>query len=409
MDRESATCTPGLKLRNTVSMALHDRGNWAYVFTVAAGYVSILLAGPGRFSPGTMALLLAMGAAYIGVGVFVFTWISQQATPLTLALYFGFQAVWSALIIYFGQAVGFISIIIMPLASHAVMALPRRWMIAACALVLACFALAIGLLSGSLASSITAAVSMGAGTVFVIVFTQVALNEQRARAEVERLAAELTDANQKLREYAAQAEELATTRERNRLAREIHDSLGHYLTVINMQLEAARTVLDSNPSRAADALSKAQSLAKEGLADVRRSVAALRASPMESSPLTEAVAALAEECRTAGIRTDFSVKGAPRSLSPQAELTLYRATQEGLTNVRKHAHASHAEVMLDYADAERVRLVVKDNGVGGNKADGGFGLVGVRERVQLLGGRVRVESGTGQGFLLEVELPATDE
>lgn len=176
-----------------------------------------------------------------------------------------------------------------------------------------------------------------------------------------------------------------------------------------VQLEAARTVLDSHPSRAADALSKAQSLAKEGLADVRRSVAALRASPMESRPLTEAVAALADECRTAGIRTDFSVEGAPRSLSPQAELTLYRATQEGLTNVRKHAHASHAEVVLDYADAECVRLVVKDNGVGGNKAAVGFGLVGVRERVQLLGGRVRVESGTGQGFLLEVELPTTDE
>jgi signal transduction histidine kinase len=171
------------------------------------------------------------------------------------------------------------------------------------------------------------------------------------------------------------------------------------------QIDSPRAVLDNNPSRAADALNKAQSLAREGLADVRRSVAALRASPMESRPLTEAVAALAEECRTAGIRTDFSVTGAPRSLSPQAELTLYRAVQEGLTNVRKHAHASHAEVVLDYVDADCVRLVVKDNGVGGNTADGGFGLVGVRERVQLLGGQVRVQTETGQGFMFEVELP----
>lgn len=162
-------------------------------------------------------------------------------------------------------------------------------------------------------------------------------------------------------------------------------------------------MLDNNPSRAADALNKAQSLAREGLADVRRSVAALRASPIESRLLT--VAALAEECRTAGIRTDFSVTGAPRSLSPQAELTLYRAVQEGLTNVRKHAHASHAEVVLDYVDADCVRLVVKDNSVGGNTADGGFGLVGVRERVQLLGGQVRVQTETGQGFMFEVERP----
>lgn len=398
-----------MKLRHIVNVALHDRGNWAFALTIAAGYVSVLLAGPGRFSPAALALLAGAGVVYVVAGVFVFAWISWQPTPLNLALYFGFQALWSSLIIYWGQAVGFLSIIIMPLASHAAMLLPRRWMIAACALVLACYALVIGLLSDSLASSLTAAISMVAGTLFVVVFTQVALNERRARDEVERLAVELSGANQKLREYAAQVEELATARERNRLAREIHDSLGHYLTVINVQLEAARAVSGSDPSRAADALSKAQSLAREGLADVRRSVAALRASPMESRPLPEAVSALAEECRAAGIRTDFSVNGEPRPLAPQAELTLYRAAQEGLTNIRKHAHASHAEVSLDYIDADCVRLTVKDNGVGslaaGHNADGGFGLIGVRERAQLLGGQVRIQTEMGQGFALEVELP----
>ncbi|MBM4422085.1 MAG: sensor histidine kinase [Chloroflexi bacterium] len=212
-----------------------------------------------------------------------------------------------------------------------------------------------------------------------------------------------------MREYAAQAEELATARERNRLAREIHDGLGHYLTVINVQIEAARAVMESDAARAASALSKAQSLAKEGLADVRRSVAALRASPIENRPLAEAIAALVEECRAAGLRADFLVNGATRRLAPQAELTLYRAAQEGLTNVRKHAHASFVSVTLDYDDPARVRLTVKDNGGGGGNANGGFGLIGVRERAQLLGGQMKMDTGMGEGFALEVELPTNDE
>ena len=244
-----------------------------------------------------------------------------------------------------------------------------------------------------------------AALAFAVAFSQIAVNAQRARADKERLAAELGEANRKLREYAAQVEELATTKERNRLARDIHDSLGHYLTVINVQLEAARAVLDSDRPRALDALAKAQALTKDGLAEVRRSVAALRAAPTESRPLPEAVAALADETQAAGIATELAVLGTPRQLAPQAELTLYRAAQEGLTNLRKHAHASRADLTLDYRADATVRLVVRDNGVGAGAADGGFGLLGVRERAQLLGGAARVRTAAGQGFTLDVEVP----
>jgi signal transduction histidine kinase len=204
-----------------------------------------------------------------------------------------------------------------------------------------------------------------------------------------------------------QVEELATAKERNRLAREIHDSLGHYLTVINVQIEAARAVIGNDPPRALDALRKAQSLAQEGLADVRRSVAALRASPTEDRPLPEALAALAAENRASGLLTELAVTGAPRPLPPQTELTLYRAMQEGLTNIRKHARAARVDITLDYGDNERVRLVVHDNGVGDSPdgRPGGYGLLGVRERTHLLGGEVRIRSAEGQGFTLEVELP----
>jgi signal transduction histidine kinase len=103
----------------------------------------------------------------------------------------------------------------------------------------------------------------------------VAVREQRGRAEVQRLADELGVANRQLREYAGQVEELAAARERNRMAREIHDTLGHYLTAVNMQLEAARALLATDPEKAADGMSKALALTHEGLADVRRSVATL--------------------------------------------------------------------------------------------------------------------------------------
>ena len=194
--------------------------------------------------------------------------------------------------------------------------------------------------------------------------------------------------------------------ERNRLAREIHDSLGHYLTVVNVQLEAARAVLESDSDQALDALNKAQTLTKEGLSEVRRSVAALRASPIEGKSLPELIGGLVGECRVAGLIAEFTVSGEHRSLSIPQKHTLFRAAQEGLTNVRRHARASRVDVLLGYESENKVRLHIEDNGVGTdpNELESGFGLLGIQERVQLLGGTVRLESVPNQGFVLEVEV-----
>jgi signal transduction histidine kinase len=239
----------------------------------------------------------------------------------------------------------------------------------------------------------------GTGIVFVVVFTRVAASEREARRE-------LAEANTRLRERAAQIEDLAITKERNRLAREIHDSLGHYLTVVNVQISAAQTILDHDRTRALDHLTKAQTLTQEGLAEVRHSVAALRASPTESRPLPEALAQLAEQWNAAGLRVKFAVAGTIRPLTPQANLTLYRAAQEALTNVGKHAHATSVDLYLDYQDERLVLLQITDDGLGSTNSEGGFGLLGVRERVQLLSGAVRVRTEAGKGFSLQVSLPA---
>lgn len=222
----------------------------------------------------------------------------------------------------------------------------------------------------------------------------------------EERAHELLDqTNHKLTEYATQVEELATVKERNRLAREIHDNLGHYLTAVNMQIEAALAVMESDRPRAKVSLTKAQTLTKEGLAEIRRSIAALRAAPTEDRPLHEAITLLVEENRAAGLDIHYQVEGSIRPCSAQVEMTLYRTAQEGLTNIRKHAQATHAELELNYRSDQRVSLKVQDNGEGKAVSKGGFGLVGIEERVKLLGGSVKVDAIQGQGFTLQVEIP----
>jgi signal transduction histidine kinase len=293
-------------------------------------------------------------------------------------------------------------ILLMPVAGQS-MALPWWGTILACA----------GLLAGTAVvfkqdltweSTLITMSGIATGMAFVLIFTRIALREVEARQEIERLAAELRQANRQLREYAVQAEELAVTQERNRMAREIHDTLGHYLTIINVQLGAGQAVLAQDPEKARRAMQKAQKLAQDGLADVRRSIASLRGSVVEQ-PLPQALADLLAETQAAGIVAELDVLGEPRPLDPRAHLTLYRAAQEGLTNTRKHASASRVDLTLDYRQPEQVSLHVVDNGVGAARAGDGFGLMGLRERVQLLDGSLAVETAVGRGFALHVQVP----
>jgi len=376
-------------------------GDIPFAVAVLAGYVATLT-GSERFTLREALLLILLGVVYLSIGIYGFALCERLGSLRAHAVYFVVQIPLGATLLYLSRGQGWLCIL--PLASQSV-ALPRRGTVIVSALVLAASVLPFGLQGGwALVGRIVA--PFLAGIVFVVLFTELAVSEQRARAKMEQLAAELGEANAKLRDYALQAEELAAAEERNRLAREIHDTLGHYLTAINVQLEAARVVLESDRARALDALNKAQTLAKEGLADIRRSVATLRATPTESRPLPEVIQTLAEECRAAGISTDLVVGGSYRALRPQADLTLYRAAQEGLTNVRRHAHASQVRITLDYSAAGMVRLTVEDNGSGAAETKGGgFGLLGIRERAQILGGQVRVHSQPGQGFILEVEVP----
>lgn len=267
--------------------------------------------------------------------------------------------------------------------------------------------LAIGVLLVVLTLAFTAAVGMnaglqiflglGAGFLFMSAFTRAAQSERQAREQLEV-------ANQQLAEYAAQVSQLATMRERNRLAREVHDSLGHYLTVINVQLEVVTKLLESNPSKALEAAKRAKELASEGLSEVRRSVAALRPSPLDDRSLPDALTGLIDTAREAGLLVTFEQSGLRRTLTPEVETVLYRATQEALTNIRKHAHASTAQVRLAF-DPNAVSLSIRDNGVGRQHDEDNVGLTALRERVTALNGTVAAENHPEGGFWIEVTLP----
>lgn len=298
---------------------------------------------------------------------------------------------------------GFPGLLVMPAVSIAVFELRWRW---AVPVILELYAATIAsvVVPYGTRYMFQAMTNYGIALAFTVLFSVVAANAIAARERAEKLSAELANANEQLRRYAAQAEELATTRERNRLAREIHDGLGHYLTTINIQVEAARATFDTQPAQAAAALANAARLSREALDDVRRSVGSLRADTPRP-PLREALEQVAANL---GLRTTIRIEGAPRALPPAVEHALYRSAQEGLTNVCKHAAAHEAEVTLDYRAAERVQLSIADRGRGraAEQPETGFGLRGVRERVALLGGQVRAANRSGGGFELHLELPA---
>lgn len=374
---------------------------------VVVGFVSVFTVPAGALALGDYVILALANLIYLLNGIYGWRRWDRTRAPVAGLVYFAGQYALSTFIIYWSYQN--IWLLLLPLASQSI-ELRRRWTVVVCLMLMVSFLLPLllpaRLLAGgliqpedvTLATVLEAMLDFGMALVFILLFSELVVRERQARAA-------LDEAHRRLREYAVQAEQLATIQERNRLAREVHDSLGHYLTVINVHLEAARTLVEGQPALASEILGKAQSLVQEGLAEVRRSVAALRASPVEGRSLPEALAAVVDECCRAGIPTELAVSGDFRALSPPARLALFRTAQEGLTNVRKHARATRAEVVLDYTAAAVVRLAVRDDGVGAEDTSGGFGLLGVRERVQLLGGQVQVRTAPGRGFVLEAEVP----
>lgn len=351
--------------------------------------------------PWRVAVTFALGALHVAL-FSGWRMLLNDRQRLWLHVYFVVQTAIVCAMVWYSPVRGFFAIIALPLVGQAVFHLGP---VGITLVSLACYAMSIAIwaVPYGMNGALRAAATYLPGYLFSLVFTIISRQAVKARGHAETLSKELAAANDLLRAQAAQAEELATARERNRLAREIHDGVGHYLTTIRVQLDAATALLPIDAARAADSLAKANRLAAEALDDVRRSVSTL-ASDLPRPPLAESLRSLASDSTPA---PELTVAGTPRPLSPAAEHALYRAAQEGLTNVRKHSTATSAAVTLDFSAADRVRLSVIDNGRGGSvNGSCGYGLRGLRERIALLGGEVSAGPVREGGFRLEVEIPA---
>lgn len=222
-----------------------------------------------------------------------------------------------------------------------------------------------------------------------------------------RLQLQLQKALEQERALNQRIEELATLEERNRIARDIHDSLGHALVALNIQIESVLTLWKANElDEAYELLVEAKQLGSNALQSVRQSVSAIRSDLLQGKSLEEAITSLAREFQhTTGVHPDYEIQLA-HPLSNQTSTVVYRVVQEGLTNICKHANATAVQIHLRSTPSE-LSLVIQDNGKGFhlNANRSGFGLQGMRERVAALGGKLDIASQPGQGCRITVSLP----
>jgi signal transduction histidine kinase len=210
----------------------------------------------------------------------------------------------------------------------------------------------------------------------------------------------LREANANLTHYASTLEQLTVSRERNRLARELHDTLAHSLTAISVSLETAKAYFDIDSQKSYALIEKSLEATRTGVDETRRALKALRSSALEDMGLGPAIKQAAESAASR-FHLDFEV-GLPDpmpSLSPDVEQTIYRITQEALENITNHSRAKKFSIRLE--SNARTTLTIQDNGIGfdmrSREASGHFGLVGMRERAELAGGKLKIESEKGKG------------
>jgi signal transduction histidine kinase len=241
---------------------------------------------------------------------------------------------------------------------------------------------------------------------FAIGICAAMVEARRRREETEALLGELESAYADLERYANRVKELTVAEERARMSREMHDSLGHYLTVINVGLQNAQRFREKRPEAAWEEVEEARELTREALSEVRCWVRALKPLALQERAGPEALAALTRSFEGTGFDVRFTVEGSERELSGEVELTLYRALQEGLTNALRHSEARRVTASLDFGE-ENVSLTVADDGEGAPEgaSEKGFGLATLGERAEALGGVLSAGNAPEGGFVVRVELP----
>jgi signal transduction histidine kinase len=268
------------------------------------------------------------------------------------------------------------------------------------------------LLAADIANAVAGyrSVSEGGGVYVLLVLSWAVGNAFRRRGAREL---ELEGRAERLEHERAQNMQVAVAEERARIARELHDVVAHSVSVMVVQIGAAREIMSSEPQTARDTLRSAETTGRQALGELRRMLDILRATDergaLDPQPRLAHVDGLVDQARAAGLPVALTIDGAARPLPPGIDLAAYRIVQEALTNVRKHAGPAHADVRVHYGDHE-LALDVCDDGRGPARSSNGagHGLVGMRERVALYGGALEAGPGAHGGFGVHARLPLAE-
>jgi len=218
----------------------------------------------------------------------------------------------------------------------------------------------------------------------------------------------LQQANAQLTNYASILENLTVSRERNRMARELHDTLAHTLTGLSVTLETVKAYWDVDENKARDLLEKSLISTRSGIEETRRALKSLRASPLEDMGLGLAIQKMAESAAARSkLDLELALPNPMPHLAPDVEQCIYRITQEAVENVVHHANAKRVSVKME-PNGSNLRLTVQDDGLGFDPRDkantGHFGLVGMHERAELSGGKLSIDSKKGKGTKVVLEI-----
>lgn len=240
--------------------------------------------------------------------------------------------------------------------------------------------------------------------ILFIMYCVYMINVQRGTIEeVNILYHELQAANEQLTEYADMSEKMAQTKERNRLAREIHDTLGHTLTGIATGLDACLALMDVSPEQTRKQLLLLSEVSREGIKDIRRSVNELRPDALERLSLSVAIRKMITDMsRASDVQIYFETEEKNMKFDEDEENAIYRVIQESITNAIRHGRAKHIWISFQKTEGE-ILLLIKDDGIGCKEIKNGFGTRHIVERIEMLGGRVTFD---GQhGFTVTAYIP----
>ncbi len=370
-----------------------------YLTLIAVALLGFNLLDPGMPRAVGLGLLIMFGVAFAIAP-------HEEARTWKLHLYFIVQATIVTALIGLHPQWGVFPMLFFILSAQAMSVFPERigfqWV--------GIFTLATGiafLKIGDTLEAILTLLPFAAGYWFFAAFARVMASAEEARRESQRLLTELQVAHRQLQDYAERVEELAVSEERNRLAREMHDTLGHRLTVASVQLEGAQRLIPNEPGRAAEMVGTVREQVREALSELRSTVATLREPLQTDLALGNALLRLAASFDAAtDLRVHLTVPPEECVLPSAHRLTIYRAVQEALTNAQRHAQAQQVWVALE-CNEDSVTLQVSDDGIGLPEeiSPASFGLLGLHERVALLAGTLTLENRPQGGAMLALRLP----